>query len=82
MKIGDITEKIRHCSSCEITFHIYDRGSGQSKNLVMTPAQMFSLQSKDDRAYPFAATLESIDYIQGKLIINGSLRRNAAHTAP
>jgi len=75
MKIREITGRIRHCSSCEITFHIYDRRRGQSENLIMTPAQIFALQNKDDRAYPFEATLESIDYIQGKLIINGSVRK-------
>lgn len=72
MKIVDITKKIRRCSSGVITFHIYDKGSGKTEELTMTPQQILELQ--DDKAYPFGATLESIDYIQGELVINGSLR--------
>lgn len=72
MKIGDITKKIRHCSDGTITIHIYDQGSGCSEDLVMTMREMFERQDKTE--YPFGATLASIDYIRGRLVINGYLR--------
>lgn len=75
MKIGDIACKFRLCSSGEIHIHIYDRGSRKSEDLYLTPAEMNRrYQAGSTKAYPFNATLESIDYIQGMLTINGSIR--------
>lgn len=74
MKIADLTRKLRHCSTGEITFHIYDRNTRKTYKMVMTHAEIYNAQENKGQEYPFKATLESIDYIQGRLIINGSIK--------
>lgn len=73
MRIGDVTRKISRVSDEIVIFHIYQRQDDRYEHFVMTAEEIIDLQTADSRAYPFRAILDSIDCVQGKLILNGSM---------